>query len=424
MGRPRYLEKRRRLWYAVLDVPRALRKQLGQPRFVKSLGTESQTEAERLVLPVIAGWKAEFEAARTGNRKPVEDLLKTAASWGAEVRTLKGEKRTEALWIVEDKVEEIAHSNEHLASDFRMVARSESVETASQLEAWLDGLDNEAKTKDMKRTDIRRFATAFPYTHKATRSAVQRWVYSLEIDDGLKPATVGRIVSACRGYWRFLQASGAIADEADPFVRAVPKKSKVSKAEFAKRRRHLVPTDVVQLLHAAVENNDHQLSQLIWIGMWTGCRIEEICSLTVDNARSDHLFIEDAKSPAGCREVPIHPRLQPALDRLKAASSDGFVISGLTFNKYGDRSNAIGKRFGRLKASKGFGPQHVFHSIRKTVATELENADVPEGVVADIFGHEKPNITFGLYSGGSSMANKQAAIQKLSYDVDDLYVDV
>jgi len=31
------------------------------------------------------------------------------------------------------------------------------------------------------------------------------------------------------------------------------------------------------------------------------------------------------------------------------STKDGYVLSGLTTNKYGDRSNAIGKRFGRLK---------------------------------------------------------------------------
>ena len=40
-------------------------------------------------------------------------------------------------------------------------------------------------------------------------------------------------------------------------------------------------------------------------------------------------------------------------------------------NQHGERSAAVGKRFGRLKAEMGFGPEHVFHSIRKTAATML-----------------------------------------------------
>jgi hypothetical protein len=52
----------------------------------------------------------------------------------------------------------------------------------------------------------------------------------------------------------------------------------------------------------------------------------------------------------------------------------------LTANEYGDRSGALGTRFGRLKTSLGYGKQYVFHSIKKAVATLPENAPVPEGV--------------------------------------------
>ena len=53
--------------------------------------------------------------------------------------------------------------------------------------------------------------------------------------------------------------------------------------------------------------------------------------------------------------------------------------------------------------------------IRKTVVTLLENQGVPEGVVADLVGHEKPTMTYGLYSGGATLETKAAAIEKLVY---------
>ena len=57
----------------------------------------------------------------------------------------------------------------------------------------------------------------------------------------------------------------------------------------------------------------------------------------------------------------------------------------------------------------------MFHSIRKTVVTMLENHGVEEGVTADIVGHKKHTMTYGLYSGGLSFANKAAAMAKLQY---------
>lgn len=55
----------------------------------------------------------------------------------------------------------------------------------------------------------------------------------------------------------------------------------------------------------------------------------------------------------------------------------------------------------------------MFHS--KDVVTLLENAGVSENVCADLVGHEKPRITYGLYSGGASLEVKRAALAKLQY---------
>jgi hypothetical protein len=49
------------------------------------------------------------------------------------------------------------------------------------------------------------------------------------------------------------------------------------------------------------------------------------------------------------------------------------------------------------------------------VATQLENARVPEGVAADIVGHEKKTMTYGLYSGGTSAKIKLDAVKKIKY---------
>jgi integrase len=91
-------------------------------------------------------------------------------------------------------------------------------------------------------------------------------------------------------------------------------------------------------------------------------------------------------------------QLLPTLRRLIGQRKSGYVLAALTPNKYGDRSNAIGKRFGRVKKKTGFSKAYVFHSISKTVVTLLENTGVSENVAADIVGHEKPRITYGLYS--------------------------
>jgi hypothetical protein len=47
--------------------------------------------------------------------------------------------------------------------------------------------------------------------------------------------------------------------------------------------------------------------------------------------------------------------------------------------------------------------------------TLLEDAGVPENLAADIVGHEKPRITYGLYSDGASLKTKADAVARVKY---------
>ena len=75
----------------------------------------------------------------------------------------------------------------------------------------------------------------------------------------------------------------------------------------------------------------------------------------------------------------------------------------------------MNKRFSRVKTALGFGSEYDFHSIRRTVSTLLEQGDVVEGVAADILGHNKTTMTYGLYSRGSSVEQMTKAIEAIDY---------
>lgn len=64
----------------------------------------------------------------------------------------------------------------------------------------------------------------------------------------------------------------------------------------------------------------------------------------------------------------------------------------------------------------GYGELQVFHSLRGTLETTLEDAGVSENLAADIVGHKKPRITYGLYSGGASLATNAEAIERVRYE--------
>ena len=177
----------------------------------------------------------------------------------------------------------------------------------------------------------------------------------------------------------------------------------------------------MQLLNDAVAKRDQQLINLIILDMYTGMRIEEACSLTIKHIHRDYIFVAESKNTAGIRKIPIHSVLAEPLEMMVRESTDGFVISGLNSkNKYGIRSDPIGKRFGRLKSKRGFGPNHVFHSIRETFIAMLEQKNVMESTTADIVGHSKKNYIYRGYEGGATIEDKKEAIEKLAYPLENL----
>lgn len=181
----------------------------------------------------------------------------------------------------------------------------------------------------------------------------------------------------------------------------------------------------LEMLHAkALEKSDQNLANLIAIAAYTGCRLEEIGHIhrgncTFENKLPTAFNILDAKTRAGIREVPIHPKLAPLMAELFASSTNDYLLPGRALNdanKYGHRLDAVGKRFGRLKTANKFGPTHVFHSVRKTAITLVHQADARMEIMASLFGHETGLITLDIYSSGPTMEQKRNVIELLEYN--------
>lgn len=178
----------------------------------------------------------------------------------------------------------------------------------------------------------------------------------------------------------------------------------------------------VEKLHAlALEKKDQPLADLICIGAHSGARLEECGRIRRENITFNKdgvpiaFAVEESKTAAGVRVVPIHPNIAGLVQSLLDSSPDGYLLPGGN-NKYGNRLDALGKRFGRLKTAAGFEKQFVFHSIRKTAITLVHQAGADVAVMPGLFGHETGMITFDLYSQGPSLEQKAEVIGLLSFD--------
>jgi len=415
---PPYLRKRGNVFYVRLGIPEDARAQLGKREFFESLKTSDQREAEIKSLPKVAKWKTQIDAAR-GSNAAVDHLAVTVR---LEDKYSPANPHT-GMTGKDHHIDDVIDSHEgqwdaRLQKRFRDIAQGRKTPFDTFLPLFLEQWDVEQKTKDMASTFIKRMAEEFESIELVNRPAVFKALQR----DKTSNATKQKNYAFARKYWKFLEDMGVVDLNAkNPFAELNLKTSKrksggVSRLAYDRK-------DVERIYEEASQRQDQKLIDLIVMAAYTGARIEELCQLKVDDVYSisgfQVLSIKESKTDAGIRTVPVHPKLKVVVTRLMRDSDDGYLISNLSANKYGDRSNAIGKRFGRLKTALGYGKEHAHHSFRKTVCTLLENAGVPEGVSADIVGHEKKTMTYGLYSAGTSDKKKFEAIKKLTFKFDD-----
>ncbi|MBT8546960.1 tyrosine-type recombinase/integrase [Polynucleobacter paneuropaeus] len=420
-SKPSHLVKRYNTYFAVLYVPKEIQYIIGKAKFSKSTGTDNKRLAETIAQVYVMGWKAEIESARSKSDDP---LIQSAK----DIRKLL---KSSPSHLVQDAIdEEIAKLNlakkEIHAEVFEQIATGKNQYLEDVLKNWKKHEEDRGlsqKNIDQMFSDIEIMTTQFPTAPLITAKSVDLWIRHIAKKGKLSASSVTRIIGSSKNFFKYLQFIKEIPQtEPNPFV--VPVEFKISNKPNSKSVNKtqswlpFSPKEIVSLYKIALDENQ-KLADLILIAMYTGARIEEICSLLCKDIdlKEESVTIVDAKTEAGERTIPIHPHIKDRIEKLIEDSTDDYLLSGLTKNKYGDRANALGQRFGRLKTRQKFSSRYVFHSIRKTFTTMLENAGVGENLAADIVGHEKPRITYGLYSGGASLEVMREAIKKISYDI-------
>lgn len=426
-----YLEKRHRIWHALHSIPLKAREALGKDRFCKSLGTDSKREAHRRAATLEPEWRRRINEVLSDNP---DQLQRDYGHWRRSIMHAESDEDRElAVHLLGDElIDKVYHAARRAgvsmedkdavqdlpeyaeARDAYLYATGQKVSTTKQLDAYLSSLEGNRKKKtiDMRRGTLTRLGERMPYLDDITGDNVQRYIND-RMANGASVSTIDRERGEWRDYWRYLRSLKLVDRDRAPFEDLyLPRVS-------TKRQNRWIgftPAESVKLLRVAEEKrNDKNLADLIRLCMFTGARIGELAHLTVDDIDDGFLIIRDSKTVAGIRDVPIHPRLEPVVERLKNDTKDGYLLTREKPDEYGDRSTNISKRFGHLKRKLGHGRRYVFHSLRRTVTTGLVNAGVLEAQADDITGHATPGMTYGYYSDGSSRATTAAAIAKLDY---------
>ncbi len=197
-----YLEKRRRRWYAVLEIPKSKREHFkDKARFVKSLGTEDLRVARREVWRVVDAWKRMLEPEYEWGNDVYGDPRYDPTLWARDLKEARAsgdEKRVQTLLFQIDaeaydigaiNVPEVgmAPTSDPEAARYYYTAIGQIVKFTEHLDEWLSTSQVTAKTKDMQRSDVERFAARFSKVDDVHRPEVRRWITELMNDDGLQP---------------------------------------------------------------------------------------------------------------------------------------------------------------------------------------------------------------------------------------------
>lgn len=163
-----------------------------------------------------------------------------------------------------------------------------------------------------------------------------------------------------------------------------------------------------------------------WIGLFSGLRLDEICSLYKEDVREiEGIWCFDVnenrpdkklKTSSSKRIVPLHPQLIELgfLEYVKGCEAR--LWPNLSWREADGYGNGLGKWFQRMnRAEITSDPLKSFHSLRHTFTDSLKQSGVPEEITAALLGHKHEGITYGRYGKVYRPQVLLEAVQKIVF---------
>ena len=437
-----YLEEHRKKWRVTISVPKHLHGQLGT-RLKRPLHTDSLTVANQLKWPIVNELTALIASAGAGHR-PDMDLI--ASEFRQQLRHAKSDEAREEIEehisiTAETLLGEPTGSTLHpatgeplpvyasnrLKSSRRFVQLAEGTGTPieqlhpqylAQLTVKPRTLGDDTRAILLLRRwcdekDVEPFLQSFN-----NRRVAARFMDDLpNLEEGLTPVTLNKYLGRLSMYWRWL----AKREEVDINVwqgMTLPEPEKA----HDEVERPFTADEMVRLLTGDASQAMHDLMR---IAALTGCRLDPIVCLRVQDCREDGVFIfKPQKREKVERLCPIHPDLREIVTRRTQgrASSDPLFPEWPPPKKAGsqrERSFKASNHFTAYRRSVGVSEELAgrrrslvnFHSFRRWFVTEAERAGQPEHLIAVAVGHKRQGITLGVYSAGPLIEQVRAVVE-------------
>jgi hypothetical protein len=255
----------RKCWYARLGIPAELRPHYNGKRELKAtLQTSDKKVAELKAMKLVGDWKLQFAALR-GSPTATQALATSILTY-PEGRINPDTGMSEKDYALEATADSLSDSQKRA---YYEIATGRAIPTLLYLDKFLDQWAVEQKTKDMAKTAIKRVADAFTSLEMISVPLI----YQMIDEDSNSKATKEKNYGFVRQYFKYLKRMQVIPqDKPNPFEGLDFRQSK--RIPNAGNKRIAFKTvEVKQLMKAASNKGDEQLSNIIQMAAFTGARI-------------------------------------------------------------------------------------------------------------------------------------------------------
>lgn len=435
-GNPdQYLQKVGGTYYARVRVPRTLEKFTGQTHIRRSLGTSSRSEANLKKHAVVARIKLELAQLRTKAPSTAEPGLTFADARAIreQLDQLEAAGDHETRETVEMVTLDHAEQLERLygpdkARRWYRAATSSDESLKEHMDKWLAGSDYKESTKHGHRKALEEVLNHLgnedAHPADVTHATAIRYIDSVLLQRDLAHSTIRDRLVSLGGFWGWMESRGAVPKKSNPW--AGHRISKKQNTGTRPPKRAYTEDELLKLL----EGNEKvkrwptysYLPDLMVLGLFTGAREEELCSLLVKNVEHGNghciLNVTDAKTKAGIRPVAVtHPAPLAVLRRRTGkAAETAQLFPELTRGGLDEKLSASAvKAFGRYRRVCGVPDGTDFHSFRRNVVTVLEAAGVGQVPIARFVGHKVGTLAGDTYSAGGAKENAVKTAEKISF---------
>lgn len=430
-----YLQRVGGTYYARVRVPRTLEKYVGQTHLRKSLGTGDRATANRLKHSVVGSIKAELAQLRSNPTERASHGISftDALQWKASLKAAEQADDDRQAAVIRDLIHDKAGEHERLHGTAKAVkwhrAAITTSDTLSDLMAQrLAVSDYRESTKAGHRKALSEVLLFVENDHAVpadiTLKVALKFLDTDLTQRGLAHATIGDRLISLGGFWQWMAGREAVPKGFNPWAGHKVSKEK-NKGRSPPKRTYTDP-ELLRLIAGNAKVSGWPtyayLPDLVVLGLFTGARIDELCSLTVaviqQNKSHYVLHIADSKTKAGIRYVVITHAAPSAVlkRRLKGLKGAAPLFPELTAGGLDSKlSSSAVKAYGRYRRACGVPDGTDFHSYRRNVITALESAGVGQVPIARFVGHKVGTMAGDTYSAGGSIANALATSRKIRY---------